>query len=782
MFHRDNVKDGLSISNISEKKTLRLIGHGVFSIFYDAKNDNYKKQKIFLFTPLKRAIIFFWRWLIDCINKEISFGLLFSLILVFFSIGIIFYFRLEREPSWGQLAVLVSLLLGILYILRSHRRIWITTGFLFCIVLGTVAAKIETWRISTPMLGGDVFTTLTGRIVSIEARQRGQYRLVLEVLSTEKPALRHGPHRVRLSARRLPHGLAIGDGLYGKVKIRALSGPVYPGGYDFSFHNYFKGIGAQGIYLGKPVKISISQPKRIFSIVLQKIENLRTNMTQRIRMAIKGEEGSVAAALITGQRGGISNDINKALRTAGLAHILSISGLHMALLSGVVLMIVRSFLALFPVFSSYYSAKKFAAIAALMIIAFYLLLSGIAVSAQRSFVMIAIMLIAVLCNRSAVTMRNFSIAGLVTLAIMPHEILGPSFQMSFSATAALIAFFDWCSGKSFFRKRKTTPSYVGAGVVYFAFLSILSICASSFVAGIASGIYAIYHFSNIAFFSIISNALALPIVSILVIPFGFIAVFAMFWGLEWLPLQIMGFGVGLVIKIAHAITSISPDFNPGFMPLSALVLFTIGLVGLTFCKTSLRFSFSSFILAGIYVCLVNSPVQLIIAENMRLVGVISENKLYLDHYRIPKFTTSIWEKSFLVNEIIKPTKYGPSFNEQFMCDNHACVSLFSNGLKVSVLYGETTEQCREADIIIKTFAMNDQTCNKKTKKIFTLQQLLSRGSVMMTKSGEVIWSSMGFYRPWNRHRQYSQKSHKLLHSPSFSYLGKKRIANDRHIF
>ncbi len=112
------------------------------------------------------------------------------------------------------------------------------------------------------------------------------------------------------------------------------------------------------------------------------------------------------------------------------------------------------------------------------------------------------------------------------------------------------------------------------------------------MAGTASGIYAAYHFSNIAFLSIISNALALPIVSILIIPFGLIATLAMFWGLEWLPLQIMGFGIDLVIKIAQAISFISPALNPGFIPLSALTLFSIGLVGLVFCKTSIRFFFS----------------------------------------------------------------------------------------------------------------------------------------------------------------------------------------------
>lgn len=760
MFNKNKVKGGLSLNDDSERKTSSLIWQKAFAPRYDAKNNTCHKQKIFIFTAFKKVIIFFWKWLDDCIDKEISWGILFSLILVFFSIGIIFYFRLEQEPSWGQFAMLISFFVGILYILRFYRRIWIVAGFLFCIVLGALAAKIETYRIATPMLSGDVITTLIGRIVSIESGKRGEFRLVLDVLNTEKPVLRHSPHRIRLSAKRLPYGLAVGDGLQGKVKIRALSGPVYPGGYDFSFHNYFKGIGAQGVYLGEPIKISVSQSKTIFDRVLQNIENLRNDITQRIHKAIDGEKGNVAAALITGQRAGISNETNEALRAAGLAHILSISGLHMALLSGIVLVSIRGFLALFPVFSSYYSTKKFAAIAALMMTAFYLFLSGVAVSAQRSFVMIAVMLVAVLCNRSAATMRNFSIAGLITLAIAPHEILGPSFQMSFSATAALIAFFNWWGRKSSYRIRKTTPSYVGAGVVQFALLSILSICASSFVAGTASGIYAAYHFSNIASLSIISNALALPIVSIFIIPFGLIAVLSMFWGFEWLPLQIMGFGVGLVIKIAHAIRAISPVLNPGFMPLSALVLLSIGLVGLTFCKTSIRFFFSFFILAGIFVCFVHSPIQLIIADNMKLVGVVEKKKLYIDRYHISKFTTSIWEKLFRVNEIIKPTKYGPPFHGQFICDHDVCASLLANGLKVIVLY-RATDQCLEADVIIKAFAVDNQICHKKAKIIFTFQQLLSRGSVMITKSGDIIWSSMGFHRPWNMHRQYSQKLHSL---------------------
>lgn len=757
MFNQSKGKKSLSAKSVIERKNACQIGRSIFSSCDDTKNSSYNQQNLFLLMLLKKEIIFVRKWLADCIDKEVSFGILFSLILVFFSLGIIFYFHLEQEPSWEQLGALVSIFLGIFSIAHFYRKIWIPTGFLFCIVLGALAAKIETWRIATPMLSRDIVTTLTGRIVSIESVPKGGFRLILDILSTEKPILHHSLHRVRLSARYLPSGLAIADGLYGKVKLRAFSGPARPGGYDFSFHNYFKRIGAQGFYLGKPRKISVSQSDGILAIVLQKIENLRMKMTQRIHLALEGEKGSVAAALITGQRAGISNETNEALRTAGLAHILSISGLHMALLSGLVLLTIRSFLAFFPVFSSYYSSKKLAAIVAFMITAFYLLLSGLAISAQRSFVMIAVMLVAILCNRSAVTMRNFSIAGLITLAIRPHEILGPSFQMSFSATAALIAFFDWWSRRSLFRTRKTNFSYVGERVINFAFLSIVSTCASSFVAGSASGIYAAYHFSNTASLSIISNAFALPIISILVIPFGLIAVLAMLGGFEWLPLQIMGFGVDLVIKIAHAIKAISPDLNPGFMPLSALVLLSTGLVGLTFCRTPIRLFFSLSIVAGISICIIHSPIQLIIADNMRLVGVIHDKKLYIDRYHHSKFTTSIWKKSFRLNETIKPTRYGPSFHGQFICDHDVCTSLLDNGLKVIVLRGEV-DHCIEADILIQTSVMHNQTCHNKAKIIFTPQQVLSRGSVMVTKGGDIIWSSIGSHRPWNMHRQPSQKN------------------------
>ncbi|AQX28117.1 MULTISPECIES: ComEC/Rec2 family competence protein [unclassified Bartonella] len=752
MLDQNKVKDDLSRGLLSQRKSLILIQKSDRPVIDGASNATYNGQEASLFSFFKEKVVFFCRWLTDCINKEISFGLLFLLVLVFFSTGIIFYFSLEQEPSWKKFVVLISIFLSLLYILRCYWKIWIITGFLFCIVLGALTAKIETWRMSTPMLSSDVVTMLTGRIVSIKSIEKGGFRLKIDVLKTEKPTLNCKLNRVHLVAKSLPYELVPGDGLYGKVKLRALSGPIRPGSYDFSFHNYFKRIGAQGFYLGKPRKILVFQSNMMLEIVLQKIENLRMQMTQKVNKAVSGEEGRVSAALITGKRGGISNNTNEALRIAGLAHILSISGLHMALLSSMVFIIVRGFFAFFPIFSSYYSAKKFAAIAALIVTAFYLILSGANIAAQRSFLMVAIMLIAILCNRPALTLRNFSIAGLVTLAVSPHEILGPSFQMSFSATAVLIAAFCWWSDGRFSYKGNTVSFYIRGKILHFVFLSIVSTCMSSLVAGSASGIYAAYHFSNVALLGVISNALALPIVSIFIIPFGLISAFAMFFGLEWLPLQIMGFGTSLMIKIAYAIKAISPVLNPGFIPLSALILLSVGLVGLTFLKTAIRFFFGFFILGGILVCMMQSPAQLIIADNMKIVGVFNEDILYINHYHPSKFTISIWEKSFRINKIIKPIRVGPPLNGQFICDDNICTTLLENGFKIAILYRET-DHCVKADIIIRKFATSNQTCDAINSIIFTPQQLLSRGSVILTKNKNTIWSSAGFYRPWNIHRK-----------------------------
>lgn len=132
------------------------------------------------------------------------------------------------------------------------------------------------------------------------------------------------------------------------------------------------------------------------------------------------------------------------MRRTGIYHIISISGLHMALVAGTVMGLRRGGFALFPDFSSRRPVKKYAAAAALFSIAAYLIFSGIVVAAERSFIILAVMLVAVLFDRAALTMRNLAISAIAVIVVSPHEVIGASFQMSFAATAALVgAYAGW---------------------------------------------------------------------------------------------------------------------------------------------------------------------------------------------------------------------------------------------------------------------------------------------------------------------------------------------------
>ena len=139
---------------------------------------------------------------------------------------------------------------------------------------------------------------------------------------------------------------------------------------------FFQSIGAVGFAYGKARIIIPAQPPGVVQRISQGIEALRLAMTQRIRSRLPGSTGGIAAALITGERGGISDEDEEALRDAGLAHVLAIAGLHMALMGGGIFWLLRAVLAAIPALALRYPIKKWAAAGALAASLFYLVISG----------------------------------------------------------------------------------------------------------------------------------------------------------------------------------------------------------------------------------------------------------------------------------------------------------------------------------------------------------------------------------------------------------------------
>lgn len=679
--------------------------------------------------------------LIDVLLYEYERGAVFLLTAIMAGIGAVYYFGLAREPYWIELAIPAFLLGWLLILLRDTLIRRVSLVLILSFITGMAAAKWETQRYATTMLGSAVSTVLTARIVSLEQEaeengKAGRWRIVADVLATEKPHLRYAPQRLRLSARDLPAMSETGSILKGAVRLRSHGGPVRSGQYDFAFHGFFRGHGGNGFYLGTPEIVendAISEPqeKSWSASIEAMIGRLRALIGGRIMQALNGEEGAVAAALISGQRAGISEATNEALRIAGLAHILSISGLHLALAAGIVMVSVRGLAGLFPSLSLYYPVKKIAALISLFSSGFYLALSGADVAAQRSFIMLAVMLCAVIMDRKALTLRNLAIAALFSILVTPHEILGPSFQMSYSATGALIAGFAWVK----LRKRQNPEKMERqTGLFHTIWRWLIGIIATSLLAGTASGLYAAFHFNNMAPLGMLGNALALPVISVLIMPFAVIALLLMPLGLEWLPLQVMGIGIELVKWIAHFVAQLSPDLIPGLLPALVLLLWTAAMLSAMILTSHLRLISLAFLGAG-FVSLVTTDLpDIIISEDARLVAVRQNNILYVNRPRPAAFTTDNWRKAYTIAEVSVPDKKATESSEGFICIDGLCSFDLANGQVLAYAESRDAAQiaCNIGDIIIFAFAGNmhcskQQDGNNASPLIIIRQQLALKG-------------------------------------------------------
>ena len=274
-----------------------------------------------------------------------------------------------------------------------------------------------------------------------------------------------------------------------------------PGSYDFGRDMYFQGIGASGFVTG---------------------------VIKTVEAPGSGGLSLRYAAFMQGLRDAISPPVNDAMFISGLGHVLSISGYHMAVVAGVVFFAVRALLALIPGLTVSFPIKKWSAAAALAAAAFYLLLSGAEVATQRSFFMTAVVLIAIMVDRRAVTFRTLAVAAMIVLAIAPEAVVHPSFQMSFAATLGLVALVQIGMPRLFASPDNTAT----ARVALWGGREIATLVLASLVAGMATTPYAAFHFHRVTPYGVLANLAAMPVVSAMVMPAGLLGLVAMPFGFD----------------------------------------------------------------------------------------------------------------------------------------------------------------------------------------------------------------------------------------------------------
>jgi competence protein ComEC len=305
----------------------------------------------------------------------------------------------------------------------------------------------------------------------------------VRISSLEPPAT---PEHVRLRLRSKMPDLLPGAWLQVRARLSPPPPPAMPGAYDFQFHYYFQEIGATGFALGRARLLADGDDRLTLA---HRWEGFRERLTTRIRDAIGGTAGAVAAALITGDRGAIPEDLNEAYRNSGIYHLLSISGMHIGLVAGLLFALVRAGLALIPSVALRYPIKKWAAAAAMAGALAYLMISGASIATVRSYIMISIMFLAVLLDRPAIALRNVALAALAILVVWPESLLDAGFQMSFAAVVALVSAYEWLRMRDEARGGPARRGVWARTALFFA-----GIVTSTLVASLAVAPFGIYHF------------------------------------------------------------------------------------------------------------------------------------------------------------------------------------------------------------------------------------------------------------------------------------------------
>ena len=373
---------------------------------------------------------------------EVAPGGLLPWLPVAFGSGIALYFGAEREPQVWAVSAAFIVVAALAFATRRRPIAFPLALGLAALAGGFAVATMHTARIAHPVLTYPLSSvSLSGFVETREERGRSD-RVVIRVHDFGARRAGEKPERVRVAVRR-DTAPEVGKFVTLKAHLSPPLAPLRPGGYDFARDLYFQQIGASGYALGK---IKVSEPAAPIGWSLQitrAIDQMRETINRRIREVLPGDRGSIASALITGKRGALSAPVSDAFYVSSLAHVLAISGYHMAVVAGIAFFFIRGGLALVPHLALRHPVKKWAAVAALGVGAFYLVLSGASVSTQRAFIMIAIVLIGIVVDRPTLTFRTITVAALIVMLFEPHTILHPSFQMSFAAALALIAAYQY---------------------------------------------------------------------------------------------------------------------------------------------------------------------------------------------------------------------------------------------------------------------------------------------------------------------------------------------------
>lgn len=521
-------------------------------------------------------------------------------------IGIAAWFLLPNPLAWLSFSFLMAGTSCAALILPAGTRLRRSiASAAFLMALGCVLIWIKAVAWGQPALVRPIFVEVTGRVRAVNAVPAQKMSRML--LIPQDAAL---PSRIRVNVRDQDMPAGVGKGAVVRFRVRLMppAPPSLPGGYDFGMRAYFTGIGATGRAL-KPIEVL--QPAT-------QAPPLRARLFAHIVKQVQGQGAGIAAALATGDQGAITPEDAEAMRRSGLAHLLSISGLHVtALIAAVVFTLMRT-MAL---------SRRAALDWPLMLIAAgggalagigYTLLTGAEVPTVRSCVAALLVLGGLALGRDAVTLRLVAAGALVILFVWPEALMGPSFQMSFAAVTALVALSEHPRFRAFASAREEGVGRRVGRVV--AAMLLTGLAVELVLAPIA-----LFHFHKAGMLGSIANLVAIPLTTFVVMPLEATALLLDILGLGAPFWWLTGRALDLLLLIAHGIAA-SP-WAIMTAPVQSTASFGITMLGGLWCllwRTRWRWLGLMPVTVGAFLIGTSAPPAILVTGDGRHVAIRTE--------------------------------------------------------------------------------------------------------------------------------------------------------------
>ncbi|WP_300974124.1 ComEC/Rec2 family competence protein [Sphingomonas sp. LHG3406-1] len=659
---------------------------------------------------------------------------------VAFGLGIALWLVLADPSRW--LALLLgaggALVAGLVLGGRTGRAL-ATAAVALALGLSLIWWRSD--RVAAPRLDSPRIVAFEGEVLKAERLvARDSLRLLIA------PADAAIPPRVRVSipladADRL--GPRIGGGA--KVRLRARLAPpmpmALPGTHDFSRDAWFMGLGATGKALGQ---ITILRPAHETGL-----DAFRRRLDGHIRARLPGGEGGIATALVTGDQGSVSEADADAMRRSGLAHLLSVSGLHIAAVVGFFYFLVLRLFALVPALALRWNLVALGFAAGALAGVAYTILTGLQVPTVRSCIAALLVLAGTLLGREALSIRLIATGALAVLVVRPEAIAGASFQLSFAAVTALVTLYQWPAFKRWFERREE-GRVRASGRVFGAMI------ATGLAVEIALMPFALYHFHRSGLYGVAANLVAIPLTTFVIMPLEAAALLLDSVGLGGPLWSLTGWSIGLLLGLAHTTANASGAvvILPA-MPRAAFALIVAG--GLWLClwiRPWRRWGLAP-IAAGILLTLAEPLPTLLVTGDGKHLAVIDERGTpWLLRDRAGDFVRDMMAENAGFDGDPPPLAAYP----RARCSADACVAdLGTSGRTLLALrstqrldWVELTRACAAADIVVADRRL-PRGCRARWLTLDAPRLRASGGLVVHAEEGRVASVADRLKRlPWAR--------------------------------